>query len=98
MTGDGMIQSRAQRIDIRPAIEFPVGARLFRTHVVRRTHNHTGHRQFTVLAQTLRDTHIHQFNRAIRGDHDIRGLDIAVQDTVPVPCVLQRYGNTARNV
>ncbi len=75
-------QHHAQRPDV-GAVIHGLTQRLFRGHIGRRAHARAGHGQLAG-ARHAGESEIDDLDDAVRCQQNIRGLDIAVNDAVPV--------------
>ena len=95
--GDEMIQGGPERIDVRPIIGALAVFRSFGTHVVGGADQHArnGLQRFVgfVVLQTFGNAQIHNTGISLLVDHDIRGLDVAVQHPIRIPSVAERFGD-----
>ena len=99
--GEHLVEHAAQGIEIAPAIHVLVAGRLLGAHVRRRSHGEAGARRAHLARQLdhVRDAEVGDV-RVIVGEQDVRRLDVAVDDAVPMR-VLERvtyfFGNAQRH-
>ncbi len=88
--GQQLEQDDTDGIEIGPAVDRPAGLELLGGHVVRRAHHvpRAGQRG-GLPVQGAGDPEVHDLRRTGRGDHDVGGLDVAV-DQAPVVAGRQR--------
>ena len=79
-------------MSLRPSTWCPSPRGLLRAHVGRRAQNLAIQRHGHLARLPLGQAEIHQTGPALVVDHDVRGLDVAVDDAAPVG-VLQRIGH-----
>ena len=62
-----------------------VAVALFRGHVFGRAHGHAGAREaFLFHLLDVRDAEVHDIDAVVAGEHDVRGLHVAVDDSLAV--------------
>ena len=71
-----------------------IASHLLRRHVVRRPEGVAGSR--AVVASHLGDPEVHDLGHAVRGEHDVLGLDVAVNDSSLV-CRAKPVGDLPRD-
>ena len=92
--GQHFVDDNAERPDVGPAVERP-GAGVLRTHVSHRSRERLRVRARRLL--NLRDPEIEDLHRPVGKDHDVRRLDVAMDDARLVgvsksACDLERKG------
>jgi len=90
--GEHLVQSAAQREDVRAAVHF-MPLNLLRGHVGRRAHQPLGQGDRRLALQTG-SAEVAQLDRAVAGPEDVGGFDVAVDDPVGVG-ISQRLGDLA---
>ena len=81
-----LVEHHAQCVDVRPRVDVVRVHHLLRRHVGRRADDHARrrHRRLVRLVRELRDAQVRQLRRPVRVEHDVLGLDVAVDNPVPV--------------
>ena len=96
--GDQVIHRRAQRIDVGAEIDVDVAADLLGRDVVGRAVGFAGFALGGVLVvRRARQTEVGQLRDALRGEEDVLGLDVAV-DQAALVGVGERVGDLDRDV
>jgi hypothetical protein len=89
----------AQAVHVAALVGTAFPARLFRTHVERRPHRNAGirHRRRELLVRRARQTEVGQQRVPLGGEHDVLGLDVAVDHAVGMS-VRQRFPQLGREL
>ncbi len=97
IAGQHLVEHRAERVHVGARGDLALAHRLLRRHVVRRAERHAGlgHPAAAGLAGGERDAEVGD-QRPIVVQQDVLGLDVAVDDAVPVG-VVERVGDLARD-
>ena len=80
LPGQHLVEDDAQAVDVAALVDIAAVA-LFRAHVVRRAEYLAGRRDLGVELDLLGEAEVDQHDRAVDAQHDVSGLQIAVQDT-----------------
>jgi hypothetical protein len=89
-----LVEDDPERKDVAPAVHGSAG-HLLRGHVVRRAEELARRRQ--IRGGDLGDAEVRDLHLAVGGDHDVRRLDVAVDDPFPVG-VVERLGDLPNDV
>ena len=99
LSGEALVEDRAERVDVRPAVERP-GGDLLRAEVRDRSDERSRLRQ-AVLARRERQAEVHHAGpdvaRFVARRHDVLGLDVPVDDAAGV-AVVERLGDLRPDV
>ena len=90
-----MVDRRGELVDVGPAVQLDVAVDLLRRNVRRRPEDMVGHLLESVAdeLELLAEPEVGQLHDAVGVDHDVLGLDVAVDDSVVVPGVVERGGD-----
>ena len=85
LSGEHLVQHRAEGVDIAPAVELTVGGGLLGAHVLRRAQRKSGLGETPAagLGHRARDSEIGHHRRPM-SDQDVFRLDVAVNDATPM--------------
>ena len=90
MSDEELERHHAQRVEVGPRADV-LAHRLLGRHVVRGADGHPGGREETpLLRRTLGDTEVGDLHAAVGGDHDVLGLQVAVDDVLSLRVVERR--------
>ena len=94
LAGHHVVERRARDIDVGPEVDVQLAADLLRADVVRRAVGPAGLavRPPRFGRPCAGQTHIGQLHHALLGDHDVLGLDVAVDQAVAMG-VLEGLGD-----
>ncbi len=79
LSGGQPVQDRADGENVRAKVQLAAFQQL-RRHMGRRSKNGSGHGHLLLLVYDLGDTEIHQLQDPVGRDHDVLGLEIAMDD------------------
>ena len=93
LAGDHLIDHDAKRIEIGGFIDLEA-LRLFGRNIVDAAHDHAGLRDAAgIFGDCAGNTKVRELHHIVFGDQDVGGLDVAVEDTLPM-----RVGKAACNL
>ena len=95
LPGQHTVDDHPERVDIGAPIHGTAQG-LFRRHVLRRAHHHAAACEFAALPRA-HQAKVHQRGAAIGPDHDVRGLDVTVNDALAMG-IIERVGNLTHDL
>src|SRR5581483_2679992 len=83
LTSQQLVEHYAERIEVRFMTEIALAPALFRGHVRGRADGRVGRRELRYI-EVLGDAEVRELDGAVRTDHQVRGLQVAVDNPLGV--------------
>ena len=77
---EALVEDQAERVEVRPAVE-AAAANLLGGEVLGGSHHHVVAREVAVTRRRLGDTEVGEQDPPLRGDEDVAGFDVAVDES-----------------
>ena len=92
-SGGHVVEAGAEAVDVRPAVQLHVAVDLLGADVGGRAHHFVGLLLVLDGGGGLAEAEVRHLDRAVAVDHDVLGLEVAVDDAEDVPGVFHRVGD-----